>query len=128
MAVKKRFESPKAFNGIRNGVSQAIIGDGIAFISGQISCDSVTGEPIYGTMAEQTERALASLKGIVEDMGLTLDNVAKTNCFISKIELFEEMNEVYKKYFGLECPPARQTVTANIWHGLDVEISAEVIF
>ena len=80
-----------------------------------------------GSMAEQTERVLQSIKGVLNDMGLTLDHVIKCNVFISSMDLFDEMNEVYIKHFGTDNPPARQTIAAGIWGGLDVEISAEIL-
>ena len=78
-------------------------------------------------MAQQTERVLENIKGIVEDMGLGMNNVIKCNVFISSMEKFDEFNEVYQKYFDEQNPPARQTVTAGIWGNLDIEISAEIV-
>ena len=96
---------------------------GIAYISGLIS-QKPDGEVVYGTsVAEQTELALTNLVGLLDDMGLTIDSIIKSNVFISDMKYFDEMNEVYIKYFNIENPPARQCVTAGIWGGLDVEIS-----
>lgn len=124
--MKKCFNSNQGIK-IR-GVSQVCMGEHIAFISGQISSDPLTGQAIPGPVAEQTERAILAIKSIVEEMGLTLNNIVKCNVFISSMAVFEEMNEVYIKYFGTDNPPARQTVAAAIWGDLDVEISAEAIF
>ena len=124
--MKKVFYSSKGYIG--KGVAQVVLCDGKGYISGQLSCDLETGKAIHTTMAEQTRNALECIKGIMEDMNLTLDNIVKCNVFISSMDLFNEMNEVYIEYFGTESPPARQTVVAGVWDNLDVEISAEFIY
>lgn len=100
---------------------------GIGYISGLIS-QAADGTVLKEkNIAEQTEIVLDNLKTIVEDMGLSLDHVIKTNVFLSNMENFDRMNEVYGRYFSEENPPARQCVESKIWGGLLVEISAEVI-
>lgn len=126
MAPKKKYTSMKAF--VPEGaIAQVSVGNHIAYISGQISICPESGEIIKGTMAEQTKRVLDNIKGIVEDMGYSMNHIIKCNVFISSMDKFDEMNEVYQKYFTVDNPPARQTVTAGIWGELDVEISAELL-
>lgn len=96
---------------------------GLAYISGLIS-QTADGEVHYGTsVAEQTELILNNLEKILADMDLTIDHVIKSNVFISDMKYFDEMDQVYRHFFDVENPPARQCVTAGIWGGLDVEIS-----
>ena len=96
---------------------------GIAYISGLIS-QRPDGTVLYNTsVQEQTELIFQNLRGLLEDMHLTFDHIIKSNVFISDMKYFDEMNQVYMKYFDSENPPARQCVTAGIWGGLDVEIS-----
>lgn len=100
---------------------------GIAWVSGLIS-QKADGEVITGTsVAEQTQLILENLKAIVEDMGLSMDHIVKTNIFMRDLKDFDEMNAVYRQYFNSENPPARQCVEAGIWGGLDVEISSVMI-
>lgn len=100
---------------------------GVAWVSGLIS-QKASGEVISGTsVADQTRLILDHLKNIVEDMGLTMDHVVKTNVFMRDLKDFDEMNAVYRRYFSSENPPARQCVEAGVWGGLDVEISAVVV-
>ena len=121
--MKGKFTSIKGF--IPTGaLAQVCICDGFAFLSGQISINPETQEVVRGTMSEQTRRVLDNMKGILEDMELTMDSVVKTNVFISDMDKFDEFNEVYQEYFNEENPPARQTVSVGIWGDLDVEISA----
>lgn len=124
--MKEKFTSVKAF--VPTGaIAQVSKAKNIAFLSGQVSIDPQTQEVVEGTMAEQTKRVLDNISNIVEDMGLGMDSIIKCNVFISSMERFDEFNEVYQKYFDIENPPARQTVTAGIWGDLDIEISAEIV-
>lgn len=124
--IKRKFSSNKGF--VPSGtIAQVSIGNNIAHISGQISINPETGKVEKGTVTQQTKRVLENIKGIVDDMGLSMENIIKCNVFISSMKCFDEMNEVYQQYFSIENPPARQTVGVEIWGGLDVEISAEVL-
>jgi 2-iminobutanoate/2-iminopropanoate deaminase len=124
--MKEKFTSVKAF--VPTGaIAQVSKTKNIAFLSGQVSIDPETQEVVEGTMAQQTERVLENIRNIVDDMGLGMDSIIKCNVFISSMEKFDEFNEIYQKYFDIENPPARQTVTAGIWGNLDVEISAEMV-
>lgn len=124
--MKKKFTSDKGY--VPSGaIAQVSVSKNIAHVSGQISINPQTGEIEKGTVAQQTKRILENIKGIVEDMGLSMENIIKCNIFVSSMKCFDEMNEVYQQYFTVENPPARQTVGAEIWGGLDVEISAEVL-
>lgn len=99
---------------------------GIAYISGLIAQDA-DGNVIYGkTAAEETRIILENLKTIVSEMGYTLDNIIKTNIFLTDMNDFDEMNSIYSEYFSLETAPARQCVEAGVWGGLKVEISSVI--
>jgi len=124
--MKSSFCSAKGYKG--KGVSQVTMCRGRGHISGQISCDTQTGRSIQDSMSEQTERVLKCLENILEDLGLSLDNIVKCNVFISSMDLFDDMNKVYLQFFGDIAPPARQTVVAGIWDNLDVEISVEFVY
>lgn len=93
---------------------------GIAYISGLIADETGTG------VAAETRVILDNLKRIVEDMGLTMDHVIKTNIFMEDLKEFDEMNGVYRNYFSEDNPPARQCVGAGIWGDYRIEISAVV--
>lgn len=127
MINKYKFETNKA--PIPSGaIAQVSVSNlGIAYISGQISQDLHTGEAIYDSVPQQTRRILSNIKTILQELGTDMDSVIKCNCFVSSMDIFDEMNKVYQEFFSLENPPARQTVAAGIWGGLDVEISCEVV-
>jgi 2-iminobutanoate/2-iminopropanoate deaminase len=97
---------------------------GLVFVSGQIPLDPVTGQVVAGGVAAQAERALESLRAILETAGSGLDRVVKTTVFLTDLGGFAEVNEVYARYFP-EAPPARSTVqVAALPRGVAIEIEA----
>jgi 2-iminobutanoate/2-iminopropanoate deaminase len=89
--------------------SQAVRANGFLFLSGQIALDPKTGEISGAGIAEQTERVLENIKGIVEAAGSKMPHVVKTTVFLKNMNDFAAMNEVYARYFTA-APPARSTV------------------
>jgi 2-iminobutanoate/2-iminopropanoate deaminase len=105
--------------------SQAVSANGFLFLSGQIPLDPATGGVVKGSIAEQTERVLESVRGVLEAAGLSFDHVVKTTVFLKDMGEFAAMNEVYSRYFANE-PPARSTVeVARLPR--DVRVEIEVI-
>lgn len=83
--------------------SQAIrIGD-MLFISGQLPIDPATGEMPQGVEA-QTARSLANARAILEEAGMSLDNVVKTTVLLADMSLFGAMNKVYGETFAAPYP------------------------
>lgn len=91
--------------------SQAVVSQGLAFLSGQIPLDPATGQLIDGDIAAQTERVLESLQAVLLACGSSLDAVLKTTVYLKDMGEFAKMNEVYARYFPSD-PPARATVEA----------------
>lgn len=104
--------------------SQAVISNGVAYLSGQIPLDPVTNQLVEGDIAAQTERVLQNLKAVLEACGASLDSVLKTTVFLKDMGDFPKMNEVYGRYFATN-PPARSTVqAARLPRDVSVEIDA----
>jgi 2-iminobutanoate/2-iminopropanoate deaminase len=91
--------------------SQAVKVNGMVFCSGQIPIDPTTGSFVSDDIAEQTEQVLRNLNAVLESAGSGLDRVVKTTVFLSDMEDFAAMNEIYSKYFDAN-KPARATVQA----------------
>jgi 2-iminobutanoate/2-iminopropanoate deaminase len=89
--------------------SQAVRVNGFLYVSGQIALDPKTGEMTTGDIAQQTERTMENVKGIVEAAGSKMPHVIKTTVFLKNMSDFSAMNEVYAHYFSA-APPARSTV------------------
>ncbi|KAH8178182.1 endoribonuclease l-PSP domain-containing protein [Sarocladium implicatum] len=101
--------------------NQAIIANGFVFCSGQVGRDA-NGKDIEGTVQDRTHQAIANLRAVLEEAGSCLENVVKVNIFLSDINNFAKVNEVYVQYFG-DVKPARTCVAAKTLPGnTDVEI------
>ena len=94
----------------------------LLFCAGQIPVLPESGQLIAGDIRAQTERVLENIKILLQDQGLTLDNVVKTTVFMTNLADFSAMNEVYARFFTRN-PPARSTVqVAALPRGAQVEI------
>lgn len=92
--------------------SQAILVDGTLYASGQLGIDPVTGDFVSGGITEQTEQVFRNIKAILAEAGLTMNDVVKTTCFLSDMDNFAAMNEVYARQFeGVF--PARSAVAVR---------------
>lgn len=116
-------QAPKAIG----PYSQAIVANGMAYLSGQIPLDPATNQMIEGGIEAQTERVLENLKAVLEACGASLAAVVKTTVFLKDMGEFPKMNEVYARYFA-ENPPARSTVqAAKLPRDVSVEIDCIAI-
>ena len=104
--------------------SQAIrIGD-FLYTSGQIALDSESGIFLSGEIEEETEQTLKNISAILQADGLNLENVVKTTVYLSDLNHFSRMNQVYEKYFS-KTKPARACVqVAALPKGAKIEIDA----
>jgi len=103
--------------------SQAVKYNGLVFVSGQTADDVKTGEPVHGSVEEQTRLILTNIKNILKEAGSSLEKVLKVNVYISNIDDKKEMDKVYKEFFSQEIPPARIAMAVKgLDAGLDVEI------
>jgi len=104
--------------------SQAIVHNGIAYLSGQIPLDPATNQLVEGDITVQTERVLQNIKAVLESCGASLETVLKTTVFLKDMGEFSKMNEVYGRYFSQK-QPARSTVqAAKLPRDVSVEIDA----
>lgn len=101
--------------------SQAVVSNGLLFVSGQIPVNPTSGKIESANIEKQTEQALNNVKAIVEEAGLTLDNVVKTTCYLTNIRDFATFNAVYEGFFPNK--PARACVeVAALPKGALVEV------
>lgn len=97
------------------------------YTAGQIGLDPATGELVAGGVAAQARRALQNLQAILSAAGTGFDRVVKTTVFLSAIEDYAAVNEVYGEFFPND-PPARSAVAvAGLPAGALVEIEAIAI-
>jgi 2-iminobutanoate/2-iminopropanoate deaminase len=104
--------------------SQAVVSNGLIFVSGQLSIDPATGEKKLGSIEEQTTQALKNVLAIVEAAGSDINHILKTTVYVADIELWAKVNEVYAKFMG-EHRPARAVIPVGPLHyGFLLEIEA----
>src|SRR5687768_10548695 len=91
--------------------SQAVVHNGLVFLSGQIPIDPSTGQVVDDDIAVQTGRVLENITAVLEAAGSSRTQVLKTTVFLKDMADFPAMNAVYARYFDAD-PPARSTVEA----------------
>jgi 2-iminobutanoate/2-iminopropanoate deaminase len=106
--------------------SHAVRAGGLLFCSGQIPLDPVTGELVGAGAGEQARRCLENLQAVCAAAGTTLARAVRLTIYMTDLERFGEVNEVYGSFFEAD-PPARVTVeVAGLPRGAQVEIDAVV--
>ena len=102
--------------------SQAVRSGSFLFCAGQIPLDPKTGQLVTGDIATQTRRVLDNISALLKAANLTFGQVVKTTIFLTDMNDFQTVNEIYAEYFR-EQPPARSTVAvAALPKGANVEI------
>jgi 2-iminobutanoate/2-iminopropanoate deaminase len=103
--------------------NQAIMANNMLYISGQIPINPETNELVSGDVATETHQSMRNLSAILEEAGINFNHVVKTTIFLSDMNLFAQVNEVYGSYFSGDYP-ARETVAVKgLPKGVNVEIS-----
>jgi len=106
--------------------SAGVRGPGVIYLSGQVGLDPATGRLIAGDVAAQTARTLDNIQTLLESVGSSLDDVLRVSIYLTGMESFAAMNEVYVRYFR-EPFPARTTVAVReLPLGASVEIEVTV--
>ncbi|MDO5035798.1 MAG: RidA family protein [Porphyromonas sp.] len=84
--------------------SQAIVANGLCFVSGQLGIDPATGKMVSDKVEEQAEQVFKNIKVILKEAGLQLDDAVKVTVFLSDMGDFAKVNEVYAKHFSAPYP------------------------
>lgn len=123
MGEKKVFETDKA--AVLGGpYSQAVIHNGLIYISGQGPIDPQTNEVMSGTIEQETELTLDNIRIILEEAGSSLSKVLQVTAYLLNMREYGRFNEVYRRYFPQD-PPARTCIqAARLPFGIRVEIDA----
>ncbi len=104
--------------------NQAVLKGNMLYTSGQIALDPKTGELVTDDIKTETKLVMENLKAILTEAGMTFENVLKSTIFISDMNNFGAINEIYATYFNEATAPARETVeVANLPKYVNVEIS-----
>jgi 2-iminobutanoate/2-iminopropanoate deaminase len=103
--------------------SQAVAVGNLIFISGQIPMDPKSGNLVMDDIKTETKQVMGNIKAILDEAGLDFSHIVKTTIFLTSMQNFAQVNEVYGTYFKDQFP-ARETVeVSGLPKGVNVEIS-----
>lgn len=108
--------------------SQAVLVGNMLYTSGQIAINPENGALVLEDITTETKQVMENLKEVLAAADMGFENIIKTSIFISDMNNFGAINEVYGSYFDEATAPARETVeVANLPKFVNVEISAIAI-
>jgi reactive intermediate/imine deaminase len=105
--------------------SPAVVHNGLIFVSGQLAVNPETGVEVTDSIEAQTEQCLRNVEAVLKEAGSDLDHVVKFTIFVSDEDLWEAVNETYKRVLG-EHKPARAIIPVSKFRG-DFLIEVEAV-
>ena len=103
--------------------SQAVLANDTLYCSGQIALDPLSGELVLTSIEEETEQVMKNIEAVLSAVKMKFEHVVKCSIFMSSMDHYDEINEVYARYFTNN-PPAREAVAVkNLPKNVNVEIS-----
>jgi len=104
--------------------NQAVLSGNTLYTSGQIALNPETGELVLDDISTETKQVMENMKAVLEAAEMNFEQVIKTSIFISDMNNFSKINEIYGSYFNDATAPARETVeVACLPKNVNVEIS-----
>ena len=104
--------------------NQAIIANGILYVSGQIAINPATGALETQDIKTETERVMQNLAAVLKEANSSFEQVIKCSIFMADMGDYAAINEVYARYFNDHTAPAREAVeVANLPKYVHVDIS-----
>lgn len=124
--MKKTIQTPGAPAPL-GPYSPAILVDKTLYMSGQIPLNPLNGELVINTIENATHQVMKNILALLNEAGMTIDNIVKCSIFLKDLNDFAKVNEVYGSYFTT-MPPARETVqVAKLPLDSPIEISCIAI-
>lgn len=108
--------------------SQAVVDGDRVYLSGQIPLDPATGQLVLGDIGVQTRRVMDNIRAVLEAAGSRLDLVCKSTVFVTDLQDFAQINQIYGSYFPAS-PPARSTVQVSalpLGAAIEIEVVASL--
>ncbi|MGS4679515.1 RidA family protein [Enterobacter soli] len=105
--------------------SRAVEANGFLFLSGQLSMTN-TGEPVKGSVEEQTRLVLQNVEATLKACGSSLDKIVRITVWLSDMAHFQAFNNAYRPHFP-DGFPARTTVVSRLAFDLDVEMEVQAL-
>ena len=123
MEEKRAFQTERAAD-LGGPYSQAVIHNGLIYLSGQGPIDPETNNVTLGTIEVETRLALENIRIILEEAGSSLTNVLKINVYLLQMKEYGRFNEIYKNYFQTDLPARSCIQAGKLPFGIRVEIDA----
>jgi len=124
--MKKAFNTSKAPMPI-GPYSHGVLVNGMLFVSGQVGKHPITGELMLDDIKTEAKQVMENVKAILHEAGMDFSNVVKTTIFLTDMNNFAAVNEVYGSYFTKDFP-ARETVqVSKLPLNVNVEISVVAV-
>ncbi|MFL2634064.1 MAG: Rid family detoxifying hydrolase [Candidatus Marisimplicoccus sp.] len=120
--MKKIINTPKSPAPI-GPYNQAILRDNMLFISGQIALDPISMKLNNNSIENETNQVMMNLQYILEEANMDFSNVVKTTIFLSDMDLFKKVNNIYGKYIIEGHEPARETIAVKT---LPMRVNVEI--
>ena len=103
------------------------IHNGTMYVSGQIAIDPTTGKLVDESIEAETHQVMKNIGNILEEAGVSFENVLKASVFVSDMNMYGRINAVYAEYFDEATAPARELVeVGNLPKFVNIEISVIV--
>ena len=102
--MKKKIISAENAPAAIGPYSQAVVMNGMLFLSGMLPIDPTTGDLVSGGVREQTTQIFANIREVLAAAGVTTEQIVKTTVFLQDMSLFADMNEVYAAQFNGSFP------------------------
>ena len=104
--------------------NQAILKNNMLFVSGQIALDPISMTLNNSSIKDETHQVMKNLKNILFEAGMDFKNVVKSSIFLSDMNYFNDVNEIYGSYLEVGMEPARETIAVKtLPMNVNVEIS-----
>ena len=107
--------------------NQAIVAGGFLFVSGQVAIDAATGNLVLDDIKTETTLVMENIKAILTQAGIGFSQVVKTTIFLTNMQNFAQVNEVYGSYFTGEFPARETVAVAGLPKNVNVEISVTAL-
>lgn len=116
--IIKTSKAPKAIG----PYNQAIVSNGLVFLSGQIALDPLTGNLNLSNIDAEFHQVMRNVQAILKEAGTSISSAIKVSIFLSDMSLYGRVNELYSEYFGSDAP-ARECVAVK---GLPKDVNVEI--
>ena len=124
--VKKAIKTTAAPNPV-GPYSQAIMMGNTLYLAGQIAINPADGEMVTDSIENEARQVMDNLQAVLQEAEMNMDDVVKTTIYMTDLNNFGKVNEIYGSYFG-DMPPARVTVgVASLPKGANLEIAMEAV-